>query len=256
MALFTDGPINVSGDLVKYENNILNVASTENIDTTQKCCLAQEEMEVELLLFLDRNVLWDPWFAVLRRNVGICDVVVTGPMKRWHAYKTLELVYRDAYYNQLNDRYQAKWTEYQTISADAARKLFKAGVGMALDPVSKASAPSLTTVAASVSGASYYARASWVSAAGKEGQVSDVVQVTSASGSAIAVGASNPPAGVVSWNVYGGADPNATTLQNAMPLPISSTWTLPVTGLVTGRAPSGGQAPEWWMVDKQILLRG
>ncbi len=256
MALFTDGPINVSGDLVKYENSILNVASTENIDTTQKCCLAQEEMEVELLLFLDRNVLWDPWFAVIRRTVGICNVVVTRAMKRWHAYKSLELVYRDAYYNQLNDRYQAKWTEYQTISADAAKKLFKSGVGMVVDPVSKASAPSLTTVAASVSGASYYARASWVSAAGKEGQISDVVQVTSASGSAIALSASNPRAGIISWNAYAGVAPNEVTLQNTTPLPILSTWTLPVTGLVAGTVPSTGQEPDWWMVDKQVLLRG
>ena len=41
MALFFDGPISTAADLQQYENAILNVASTENIDLGDKIQLAQ-----------------------------------------------------------------------------------------------------------------------------------------------------------------------------------------------------------------------
>ena len=36
---------------------------------------------------------------------SIEQVVVTPPLKLWHIFRTLEMVYRDAYNSQLNDRY-------------------------------------------------------------------------------------------------------------------------------------------------------
>src|SRR5260370_28751846 len=98
MALFTDGPLNTSVELQQYENGILDVASTEKIDITAKARLAQGEIAAELLLFLDRNSLWDPRLLV-RQSIGISDIVITEPLKRWHVYKTLSLVSQDEYNN-------------------------------------------------------------------------------------------------------------------------------------------------------------
>ena len=44
MALFTDGPINLVIDLQNYENAILTVANTEQIDLAGKGALAQGDM--------------------------------------------------------------------------------------------------------------------------------------------------------------------------------------------------------------------
>ena len=46
--------------------------------------------------------------------------MVTRQLKRWHAVHTLEIVYRDAFNNQLNDRYQPKFLEYQRAGAERA----------------------------------------------------------------------------------------------------------------------------------------
>ncbi len=39
-------------------------------------------------------------------------VVVTPPLKLWHMFLSLEMVYRDAYNSQLNDRYAGKRDEF------------------------------------------------------------------------------------------------------------------------------------------------
>jgi hypothetical protein len=255
MALFNDGPLGTSVELQEYENGILDVASTEKINLTAKATLAQREIATELLLFLDRNSLWDPRLLI-RQIIGISDIVITEPLKRWHAYKTLAMAYQDAYNNQLNDRYQGKWTQYNQLSSAAGQTLFEVGVGIVHQPMPRASEPSLTTVPMGVTGSSYYVSVSWLSASSQEGLASVPVQVTSADGSAVAVGVSNPPQGAVLWNVYAGNGPDNIALQSTSPLTISATWILPTTGLRAGRAPGDGQTPEWWIVDRRILLRG
>lgn len=255
MALFTDGLINSGGDLQKYESGILNIASTEAIDISAKASLAQDEITTELHLFLKRNLLQDTWF-LLRPTVDVDDIVITGPLLRWHAYKTLATIYRDAYNNQLNDRYQGKWNEYEKLAGAAAMSLFEAGVGIVLQPVPKGNVPSLTVIPLGVTGTSYYVRVSWLNTSGQEGCVSDVLQATCGDGSATVVGPADPPPNVSYWNVYAGDSPDNVQLQNASPIPISDTWTLPASGLIGGRLPGTGQSPERWIVDRRVLPRG
>jgi hypothetical protein len=255
MALFTDGSIQTSGELQNYDTAVLSVASSEGIDVTSKVLLAQQEIATELLLFLRRNSISDPRFLV-RRRIGVGDIVITPPMRRWHAYKSLELVYRDAYGNQLNNRYQAKWTEYKQLAGNAEETLFEAGVGIVHYPVPRASQPLLTLAPAGVSGTQYYIQISWVGTLGQEGAVSDLLQVTSNAGSVAIVRTASPPPGIESWNVFASTDPGQMHLQNASPLLIDGTWTLPVTGLSDGRPPGDGQAPEWWLVERHVLPRG
>jgi hypothetical protein len=255
MALFTDGPIQTSGELQNYDSGVLRMASTEGIDVTSKALLSQEEIATELLLFLQRNSISDPRFLV-RKRIGVGDIVVTPPLKRWHAYKTLELVYRDAYNNQLNDRYRGKWAEYKLVASHAEETLFEAGVGIVHHPVPRASQPSLTPAPASVSGTQYYIQISWIGALAQEGAVSDLLQVTSNNGSVVIVRTASPSLEVNLWNVFAATDPSRMRLQNASPLPVDATWALPVTGLTDGRPPGDGQTPEWWLVQRHVLPRG
>ena len=255
MALLTDGLINTGGALQMYENAILTVAATEAIDITAKASLAQEEIATDLHLFLDRSALHNRQFLV-RRHVDVRDIVVTRPLKRWHAYKTLAMIYRDAYNNQLNDRYQGKWAEYDQLGAEAEQIFYRAGAGIVQNPVPRASEPSLTTIPLGVSGTSYYVRISWVNAFRQEGCASEVQQATTNDGSAMVVASAQTPEGIDSWNVYAGSGPESVQLQNATPIPIAGTWILPPTGLISGKTPGDGQSPEWWIVDRHILPRG
>ena len=92
------------------------MATIERIDLDAKLGLATEEISEDVLdILLDHTRTSDPQSNV-RRTMGVSDVVVTPQMKRWHALHTLEMVYRDAFNNQLNDRYQAKCEEYQDLS--------------------------------------------------------------------------------------------------------------------------------------------
>src|SRR5574340_877720 len=104
MALFTDGTMTSLEDLTAQDSGLLGVVGPEGIDTTKKLSLAQEELGVELAALLPRA------------GVGLENVVVTSPLRLWHVFKTLELVYRDAYHSQLNDRYRGKWETYRDLA--------------------------------------------------------------------------------------------------------------------------------------------
>ena len=98
MALFTDGPMNGAADLQNYESAILDVAAVERIDLSAKAVLAQQEIATEVTLFLMRRFPLQeyPLATPVRQKIGVSDVVVTEPLRRWHAHKTLAMVYRDA----------------------------------------------------------------------------------------------------------------------------------------------------------------
>lgn len=151
--LLSDGNPNASLDLQVYEMAILDVAHREAIDLDVKLTLATEEISedvLEILLDHTRSTVFPE--SNSRRVRGVTDVVVTGPMKRWHALHTLAVVYRDAFNNQLNDRYQAKWQEYGRLAKDARERTLKMGIGLALNPVPQADAPVLGFLSGSGAG--------------------------------------------------------------------------------------------------------
>jgi hypothetical protein len=256
MALMTDGNPNDTESLRVYETAIADVASVETIDLDAKLGLATEEVSEDVLdILLDHTRSSDPQ-SNIRRNIGVSDVVVTPQLKRWHAVHTLEIVYRDAFNNQLNDRYQAKWTEYHDLSRDARSHTVRFGIGLALNPIPKAIAPMFSRVAGAGLATTYYVQVSWVSAAGREGSPSDLTTFMTVAGSSLAVQAVNPPATASGWNVYIGTSQTTVTLQNSAPIAIGGTFTLPVTGVVTGRAPGTGQMPDIYVIGGSMVRRG
>jgi hypothetical protein len=267
--LLTDGSPNNTEDLRVYESAILGLANLEAIDLGVKLDLAAEEIAEDVLDFLLDHAgtnlqVFSPLQigtpAARRRMIGVSDVVVTRQLKRWHAVHTLQIVYRDAFNNQLNDRYQPKFLEYRELTRNAREHTFHFGVGLALTPIPQAQAPApvFSAVAGLIPETMYYARASWVGASGQEGKPSEmtaydapagslpVVQMTSTPGVAVATG----------FNVYLGLTPDALSLQNSTPVPVGQSFTLPGTGLAAGAAPGDGQTPDTYISGGWMLRRG
>jgi hypothetical protein len=254
MALFNDGPVSTTLDLQNYESGILSVASTEGIDLAGKMTLAQEEIANGLILFLLRRLTVRDYQWNLRRVRGTYDVVVTKPLQQWHALKTLALVYRDAYNNQLNDRYLNKWNEYERLAKASSDTYLQIGVGLVADPLPKPAAPLLSVVTGSGAGATYYVAVTWTNAGGQESSPSDIETITTADGQQMVVAVANPPATGSGWNIYADLAPDTISLQNAVPIDLSESWTLGT--LVEGRAVGTGQQPTWFFVDHRVIERG
>jgi hypothetical protein len=256
MALLTDGNPNDPEALRVYETSILDVANVEMIDLDAKLGLATEEVSEDVIdILLDHTRSSDPQSSI-RRTVGVSDVVASPQLKRWHALHTLETVYRDAFNNQLNDRYRAKWNEYHELARNARLHTIRFGIGLALNPIPKAKAPTFATVPGTGLATTYYVQVSWVSAAGQEGSPNDLTTFMTAAGSFPVVQAVSPPATGTGWNVYIGTSLTTATLQNSAPIPIGLPFTLPGTGIVTGRPPGNGQAADIYVIGGPSLRRG
>jgi len=259
MALFTDGPINDAADLQRYEGDILNVATEESIDLGAKLRIAQQDLGNDLVLFLLRRWSFldtgrDPGPG-FRRARELNDVVVSEPMLQWHVYKTLAMIYQDAYNNQLNERYQGKWKEYEQLAKASKSTYFQIGVGLVADPVPKGPLPTLTSVTGAGTGGTYYVAGTWVNAADQEGIPSEFAEITTTDGQQLTAAVGSAPPHVTGWNVYVGGSPTTAMLQNQSPLMAGSAWTM-TSGLGPGPGLPTGQRPSWFVVDHRMIERG
>jgi hypothetical protein len=254
MALFVDGPASTIDDLTAQDSGLLDVAQTCGINTTTKIALAHEELETDLQLWLDRprptvELVFGP---VLRME----QVVVTRPMKRWETMTALAMFYRDAYFSQLVDRYQARWDEYTKLRRDAYEQFLASGLGMVGTPVRKASMPQLGVIAGPQHGGTFYASVAWVNAGGQEGAPSTAASMAVANNNLMTVTALNPPAHAAGFNVYAGTSVTGLVAQNNVPLPLGSSFTYTPDFATQGRAPGNGQVPDYVRPLARTLLRG
>ena len=252
MPLLNDGPISQIEDLRSYETSVLDTASVESVTLSPKFDMAQREVSTEVLRFLISQL--EPGEAVT--PVLLDRVVVTDPLLRWHTLHTLELFFRDVHHNQINDRYKAKWLAYEKEARQAQRLLLEVGVGLVAQPLFRPKAPTLGTVPGVVVGP-VLVRASWVrggiESAASEAALYDPGQ--QANGPLVSLGGA-PPVGATGWNVYAGLPDSAVTRQNPVPIEIGTSWPMPPEGLVMGVLPGAGQAPERWIRQRRVFLRG
>ncbi|MEO8049690.1 MAG: hypothetical protein ABI833_04675 [Acidobacteriota bacterium] len=261
MALLTDGNPNDTEALRVYEAAIPEVANVESIDLDVKLCLATEEISQDVLGVLMGNMRaqYSSSYSAAggdRRRIGVSDVVVSPQMKRWHALHTLALVYRDAYNNQLNDRYWNKWEEYRELAIGAKERTLEFGIGLVATPVPRAAMPVLGTTAGPSAATIYYAQVSWLSATGQAGSPSLVTNFQTDDNSLLTAAAVSAPPVAAGWNVYLGLTSSTLTLQNSAPLAMGATFTLPVAGLVSGPGPGDGQMADMFVPGDRILRRG
>jgi hypothetical protein len=256
MALFTDGSISTIEELVEYESAILDAAKTARIDLTAKLKLAQGELGVELEALLRRRQESDDPVLVTLAPQGLGNVVVTEALHKWHTFRTLSLAYREAYNQQLNDRFQGKWQEYDKLAGWARQTLLDGGIGMTSAPVPRPCQPVLASVAGQAGAATYFVRVTWVAEGGPEGAPSAITALTTAGASALTVAAANPPAVAAGWNVYASYSPEGLTRQNDAPLALGATWTEPTAGLTKGKPAGCGQRPDTFLRVTGVLNRG
>jgi len=255
--LLTDGSPNTPEDLLVYESGILGVSSTEMINLDTKLRLATEEIsEVVLNILLDQTTVASG-LQVTRRALGLSDVVVTRQLKRWHALYTLAIFYRDAYNDQLNDRYLAKWNEYLMLARGAKDITMQYGIGLVTTPVPQAGTPVIGVTPGLLPAAAYYVQITWVSATGAEGNPSCATAYEAPLASLLTVtNGVNVPAVATGFNVYIGLTDCPLTLQNSTPMAIGETFTEASSGLVAGVAAGMGQAPDTYITGGSVLRRG
>jgi hypothetical protein len=259
VALFVDGPACTIDDLVDQDAGLLPVAETTGINVSAKLRLAKEEIETDLDLWLikprpagglsDGEILWGP---VLR----VEQIVVTAPLKRWETMHALALVYRDAYFSQLVDRYRAKWQEYSMLATAARESFIASGMGLVSDPIHRAQPPVLSTVTGPQSGGVFYASVSWANAAEQEGAVSLASSITIPDGNLMTVTAVNAPANTVGFWIYAGAALNSMFRQNDVTLPMGLTYTYIPGQITQGPRPGSGQKPDFVRPLARTLMRG
>jgi len=254
MALFVDGPACTIDDLTDQDAGLLDVALNAGINVTTKLRLAVEEIRTDLQWWLNKplrtiEMIWES-------TPQIEQVVVTPPLKRWEVMLALALVYRDAFFSQLVDRYQVKWQEYAKLARDVRESFIASGPGLVSDPVAQAAPPILSTTPGPQRGGTFYACVAGVNSTKQEGAPSYVSSIAVQDGNLMTVGVTGLPRNVVGFNVYAGASLDAMLLQNDVLLPVGATY-LYVPGQATqGRLPGTGQAPEFSRPLARTLLRG
>lgn len=254
MALFVDGPSPTIDDLTDQDSGLLEVAQTCGINLTTKLRLAHGEIETDLQLWLNRprQALQVVWGQVWRTG----QIALTPPLKRWETMLTLSLVYRDAYFSQLADRYQAKWEEYSRLSRQAYDEFLASGMGLIADPLSVPPPPALGSIAGPQNGGTYYASVAWVNAAGQESVASPAASITIPDGMLMTVRAAGIPANATGLNVYAGPRLNGMFRQNDVILPPGASFTYVPASAGTGPLPGAGQKPDFIRPLARTLLRG
>lgn len=259
MALFTDPDVVTLDDLLQFESSLVQVSTTHTIDVATKINLAVNAISDKLMLWLLNSGASDPQF-LQRRILGLSTVVVTPTLYRWVCFDSLSRFFAEAYNVQLNTRFQQKWTEYQRESQKASDMVFVSGLGIVYNPLPKPAIPALVVGTGSSAAESLFVQTTWVDNKGNEGAASDVNGQLLPALSSLTVKPMSQtgqlPAAAVGWNLYARTTDANLALQNAAPLPLSSTWQLPTQGLVAAALPSGGQQPDFYVALTRRILRG
>ncbi len=257
MALFLDGPAVTVDTLTEYDANVLSVAAAEGINLTTKISLAQEAMHLELVRLLRRSEFSD-FHLLTSQGRDIDSVVWSKAMRVWQVYRSLSLIYRDAYYSQLNDRHQARAKEYELLANTARRELVEYGLGLVSAPLRRPHQPTVELVPASENGGTYYFAVTYTNEAGQESSASMVMSVDVPDGNAVDLTMlPSPPPTATGWNLYAGTAPDQMFRQNDIPIVLTSDWEyLPSLAVASGVKAGAGQAPDRHWPLHRYLQRG
>jgi hypothetical protein len=244
VALLVDGSWCEVDDLQAYDVSATTVADEEGIDLAAKMSLSEAWIT-------DRVDAFVRWESTLKGQ----NAVVSEPLKRWHLANVLAMLYRDASFSQVNDRYEKKWKVFQQDAAERKAEYFLAGVPYVGNPVRQPSAPAVTVIVGVQPAAAYSIAVTRVDEAGRESAPSDLTAVQAPAGNGITVSAN----GLVAsdrWNVYATNGEEPLRKQNSDALSAIATWSLPAIGLSAGQEAGDGQAPDGWVRQRRILPRG
>jgi len=254
VALLVDGWWCEAEELQAYDGSATRVAAEEGIDLGAKMALS----EAWITDRVDDFLRWESncgQSVYPRSGLSVDNAVVDERLKRWHLAHTLALVYRDASFSQVNDRYQRRSEAFAADAAQSRAEYFEGGVPYVGNPLRKPLAPTVTATAGDQPAAAYLVATTQVDRRGNESAPSEVVSVDAAAGNGLSVAANGVAAGN-GWNVYVADSNGVIRMQNDAPLDANAVWALPDTGVAAGPAAGEGQAPEGRVKERRILPRG
>jgi hypothetical protein len=238
MALLVDGSVCAIQDLIDQDAGLSDTAQNSNINLSTKIRLAGDDLSSTIGFWLTRS---NPVVVIAR----VEQVVITPLLRLWATMHTLEMVYRDAYFSQLADRYKDKWNEFVSLNAEARKNFVNAGLGIVRDPVKAAAAPLLGVRPAPGPGGTFYASVAWVNAEGQAGQPSVPSSLAVPDGNLLTVSAVNPAPNVSGFNVYAGTSLADLYQQNDSAVLPGSPYLLALSATKSSGTRAGdGQAPE------------
>jgi hypothetical protein len=248
--LFTDGPAVTIDHLAAEDSTLLATAQSVGINVSEKLYLAMAEVQSELETLLQRL---EP------RTPRINQVVITPELARWEKMQALAMVYRDASYTQMTDRYKPKWDMFAELEREAVSQFIANGVGVVDDPVPQALIPTLGTVTATGSSTqgTFYACITWLNAKGQQSSPSMAGSLLIPVENLMTITAIAAPPNAAGFNVYAGADLLKMTLQNtAGAVPVGSIFTWQPGTSVSTQLPGTGQAPDYTRALPARIQRG
>jgi hypothetical protein len=256
MALFLDGPACTINDLSAEDSGLLDTAQTVGINVTAKLNLAMSEVQSDLETLLFR--LQSPPLIGSAPHPRIGQVVLTPELARWEKMQALAMVYRDASFTQMIDRYQSKWDLFVALTKSARDQFIANGIGLVNDPLPKAAIPVLGTesVPSTQAGGTFYACVAWVNAAGQQGAPSDAESIVVPANNLMTVMATGAPANAVGFNVYAGTVLAMMTLQNAVTMPVGDSFTYFPALSTSSQLPGSGQSPDYVKALPAKIMRG
>ncbi len=227
MAMFTDGPLASLEDLRQYDSSILDSAAAEGVDLAAKLQISQREVGLEVTLFLLRNDIY------LGPGRELTTVLVTEALVHAQCLHALELTYRDAYNNQLNDRFGGKAKEYASKYKQAMSVFTEIGVAVVDSPVGKAVGGTFSYVpGGSLGDSTYFLMLRWVNEFGAVGAASNVSVVQCPSGT-LPTATCPLPLEVAGWHVFTGTSEALLHRQTVQALSGGAIWTLQPQGIRT-----------------------
>ena len=250
MALFTDENIITLDDLAGQDSTILDLASSEGIDLARKLSIARDEVGAELDVMLNGSSFGD------ERVPDHTSVVVTMPIRLWLTYYVLELVYRDAFNVQLNERYRGKRDQFHQLARRAADRVMSAGVGIAGAPLPQPAQPQVVETPGSMPAGVYSITASWVNRSGEESCAATAAVAQCKAGGGFVIRVGDAPANATGWNVFVGTSAETMRQQNSNVIALGDGWLQTTAPLEAGHAPGNGQNPSYTRTLPRILRRG
>ncbi len=254
--LFTDGNPTRAEDLRVFESNIYEVASVEGIDLDAKLKAAADEIGDQIMAYLLQPGSGDPQ-ASTRRSLGLSNLVVTPAMRRWHALHTLAMTFRDAFHNQVNERYQENWRYFVTAAAEARSVLLRIGLGFVTNPLPRPDKPAVSATSGTWAPSTYLVQIAWVNGQGQVSAPSEIATIElESAGSPLVAQPVDPPPQAIGWHVYVGEIGGDLFQQNVFTIPLSSSWSTSNSAVLPGEFPGSGQFADIFITASHVTPRG
>jgi hypothetical protein len=251
MGLLIDKRTSTVQEWLQYDSKLMCVLEEGDTELIAKSRLAQEIVESEMLELLIQQLQQSPMVARGQLN----RIVVGAELRRWHAFKTLELFYSDLAALAMNMAHAERSKKFSILAEQAKGHLLSTGIGYVNVPLPAPQTPKVQAV--EIVGAPRVLRCciAFVNDSGETSGASDLFLLNISASQSFRVGPVILPPGAMGWNLYVGEDENSLRLANLSPLSsvesIVVTSELPVVSAPVA-PPFGQTAQGFWLVDRTL----